>query len=71
MPILYPADTVSNRHDCLQTFLELRRDNRLDVGLLLEYEAREERDDILGVVCGQGVLENELCQDEFVCGVNL
>ena len=51
--------------------MDLRRDNRLDVGLLLEDEAGEERDDFFGVVGGKGVFKNELREDELVSGVDL
>ena len=51
--------------------MQLRRDDRLDVRLLLEDEAREERDDLFGVIRRERVLEDELREDELVRGVDL
>ena len=51
--------------------LELRWNDRFAVGLLLEYERGEERDDFFGVVVGKGVFKNELREDELVSGVDL
>ena len=51
--------------------LQLRWDDRLAVGLLLEYERGEERDDFLGVIGGEGVFKNELREYELISGVDL
>lgn len=50
---------------------ELGSEQRLDVGLFLKDEAREERDDLLGLVSRKDVLENQLGEDELVSGVDL
>ena len=50
---------------------ELRWDDRFAVGLLLEYERGEERDDFFGVVGGEGVFKNELREDELISRVDL
>ena len=71
MPILHALDPVGDRDDGLAALLEPGRDERLDVGLFLEDEGGEERDDFFGRVGPEGVLEDELGEDEFVGGVDL
>ena len=71
MSVLYPLDAVRDRHDGLQPFLQLRWDDGLDVRLLLEDEAREQCDDLLGIVRGERVLEDEFGEDELVGRVDL
>ena len=71
MSVLYPLDAVRDRHDGFQPFLQLRRDDGLDIRLLLENEAGEERDNLFGVICCERVLEDELREDELVRRVDL
>jgi len=43
--------------------LQSRRNLRLDVGLLLENEAREQSDNLLRFEVGEDVLEDKLCEN--------
>ena len=69
--ILHPPDLFCDVEDDLLPLLEAIRHDRLDVGLLLEDEAREESDNLFGLVVGENILEDELGEDEFVGGVDL
>ena len=71
VPVLHPPDAVRNLVDRGEALLQLGRDDGLDVRLLLEDEAREERDDLFGVIRRERVLEDELRKDELVRGVDL
>ena len=71
MPILHALDPVGDRDDRLAALLEPGRDERLDVGFLLEDEGGEEGDDFFWRVGAEGVLEDELGEDELVGGVDL
>lgn len=61
VPLLRALDALRERVDRREPLLQLRRDDWLDVRLLLEDEAGEERDDFFGLVCGERVLEDEFC----------
>lgn len=50
---------------------EFGSEERFDVCLFLEDEAREERDDLLGLVSGERVLKDELRQNELIRRVDL
>ena len=41
------------------------------VGFFLEDEGREEGDDFGGFVVREDVVEDELCEDELICGMDL
>ena len=71
MCLLHPLDALRNGRDRFEALLELRRDFRFDLCLLLEDEAREQRDDLFRVVRGERVLEDELREDELVRRVDL
>ena len=64
-------DALRDRENCVAAFLKFRGHGRLDVGLLLENKARQERDNFFGLVCRERVFENKFGEDALVGGVDL
>ena len=65
------VDLLGDVDDHLLALGEARRQRRRDVGLLLEDEGGEERDDFGRREVGEHVFEDELGEDELVGAVDL
>ena len=65
------VDLLGNLDDHVLALFQARREGRLHVGLFLEDEGGEQRDDFFGREVGQHVFEDELGEDELVGAVDL
>jgi hypothetical protein len=69
--LLHAFDAFGDRDDRVAALGQFGRDDGLDLGLLLEDEARQEGGDLFWFVPCESVLEDELRQHELVGRVDL